>query len=360
LLNGAEEEAMRNTVGPLLAAAGATYLLRTLVRRARCLDLPGTTVLITGGSRGLGLLLAREFGRQGARVAVCARDPAELQRAGADLGARGITALAVPCDVSERGEVRAMVDTVVRELGTIDILVNNAGIIQVGPLETMTADDFEAAMAANFWGAVHTTLAALPVLRAAGRGRIVNIASIGGKISVPHLLPYSSSKFALVGFSEGLRAELARAGILVTTVCPGLMRTGSPRNASFKGRHRAEYAWFAISDSLPGLSIDAERAARRIVDACRAGSPEVILSLPAHVIMRAHGLLPGVTLEALALAGRLLPRAGGIGTRAARGWESESAAAPSWLTRLGDKAARLHNQIPGSPTQDVSRSAVSG
>ena len=238
--------------------------------------------------------------------------------------------------------------------------MNNAGVIQVGPLETMTVEDFEASMATNFWGAVYTTLAALPVLRAAGRARIVNIASIGGKISVPHLLPYSASKFALVGFSEGLRAELAPTGILVTTVCPGLMRTGSARNASFKGRHRAEYAWFAISDALPGLSIDAERAARRIVAACRAGSPEVILSLPAQVIARAHGLLPGVTVEALALAARLLPGAGGIGTRAARGWESESAAAPSWLTRLGDEAARRHNQIPDAPERGVSRSSVPG
>ena len=351
---------MKNTVGPLLAAAGATWLLRTLVRRARGLELHGATVLITGGSRGLGLLLAREFGRHGARVAICARDPAELQRASADLGALGITAVTVPCDVSDRGEVHAMVDTVVRELGTIDILVNNAGVIQVGPLETMTVEDFEASMATNFWGAVYTTLAALPVLRAAGRARIVNIASIGGKISVPHLLPYSASKFALVAFSEGLRAELASTGVLVTTVCPGLMRTGSPRNASFKGRHRAEYAWFAISGALPGLSIDAERAARRIVAACRAGAPEVILSLPAQVIARAHGLLPGVMTEALALAARLLPGAGGIGTRAVRGWESESAAAPSWLTRLGDEAARRHNQIPDAQERGVSRSSVPG
>ena len=75
---------------------------------------------------------------------------------------------------------------------------------------------------------------------------------------MPHLLPYSASKFALVGFSEGLRAELAKDGIRVTTVCPGLMRTGSPPNAAFKGRHREEYAWFALSDALPILSISAE------------------------------------------------------------------------------------------------------
>jgi NAD(P)-dependent dehydrogenase (short-subunit alcohol dehydrogenase family) len=266
-----------------------------------------------------------------------------------------MTTVALPCDVTDRRQVDAMVQAAAREIGTIDVLVNNAGVIQVGPIATMTVEDFEASMATNFWGAVYTTLATLPMMHAAGRGRIVNIGSIGGKISVPHLLPYSASKFALVGFSEGLRAELAPTGILVTTVCPGLMRTGSPRNADFKGKHRAEYAWFAISDSLPGLSLDAERAARHIVEACRVGDPEVILSLPAQAAARVHGLLPGLTSEALTVAARLLPRAGGIGTRIARGWQSESMAAPSWLTSLGDEAARRHNQIPGPQDRDVAR-----
>ena len=344
-----------SALGPMLAVAGAGWLLRNLMLRARRLELRDAAVLITGGSRGLGLVLAREFGRHGASVAICARDPAELERARADLHARGITVVALPCDVTDRRQVDAMVATAARELGTIDVLVNNAGVIQVGPLATMAVEDFETAMATNFWGAVYTTLAALPVMHVADRGRIVNIGSIGGKISVPHLLPYSASKFALVGFSEGLRAELATSGILVTTVCPGLMRTGSPRNADFKGRHRAEYAWFAISDSLPGLSLDAERAARQIVEACRAGRAEVILSLPAQVAARVQGLLPGLTGEAVAVAARLLPRAGGIGRRIARGSESESIAAPSLLTSLGDEAARRHNEIPGPQERDARR-----
>jgi NAD(P)-dependent dehydrogenase (short-subunit alcohol dehydrogenase family) len=336
------------------------WLLRTLVRQARHLDLRGSAVLITGGSRGLGLILAREFGRHGARVAVCARAADELERAREDLEGRGIPTTAILCDVSARDQVEEMVGIVARELGGIDVLVNNAGIIQVGPLPTMTLEDFETAMATNFWSAVYTTLAALPLMRAGGRGRIVNISSIGGKISVPHLLPYSAAKFALAGFSEGLRAELAPEGILVTTVCPGLMRTGSPRNASFKGQHRAEYAWFSISGSLPLLSIDADRAARQIVAACRAGAPEVILSLPAQVATRVHGLLPGLTSEVLALVARLLPKAGGIGTRSAKGWESESGASPSWLTSLGEKAARRHNQVSGAAEPGASRTRAIG
>jgi hypothetical protein len=182
-------------------------------------------------------------------------------------------------------------------------------------------------------------------MRRRGEGRIVNITSIGGKISVPHLLPYSASKFALVGFSEGLRAELARDGVVVTTVCPGLMRTGSPRHALFKGRHRAEYAWFSLSDASRLSSISAEGAARRIVAACTRGEAEAILSPQAKAAALFHGLFPGVTADILAVVNRLLPGPGGIGTAAARGRESQSALSPSWLTALGDEAAARNNEI---------------
>src|SRR5262249_29078614 len=143
--------------------------------------------------------------------------------------------------------------------------VNNAGIIQVGPMETMTLADYQEAMRVHYWGPLYTALAVLPQMKQRRAGRIVNITSIGGKVAVPHLLPYVGSKFALVGLSEGLRAELMKDGILVTTVVPGLMRTGSPRNAFFKGQNEAEYAWFKIGDSIPVLTTSAERAARRIV-----------------------------------------------------------------------------------------------
>jgi NAD(P)-dependent dehydrogenase (short-subunit alcohol dehydrogenase family) len=334
-------------VGWLAGAGVAALAARAIARRARLVDLAGARVLVTGGSRGLGLVLAREFGRHGARVAVCARDAEALDRARLDLEARGIPALAVPCDLTDRDQVSRMVSEVEAGLGGIDVLVNNAGIIQVGPLDSMTLEDFEAAMATNFWSAVHMAFAVLPIMRRQGGGRIVNVASIGGKISVPHLLPYSASKFALVGFSEGLRSEAGRDGIVVTTVCPGLMRTGSPRNAIFKGRHRAEYAWFAISDSLPGLTMSAERAARKIVEACRAGDAHVVLTHAAQVGDLAHALAPGLTATVLDLVNRVLPAPGGIGTRAARGAESESAVAPSVLTTLGDAAARRNNEMAG-------------
>lgn len=327
------------------ALAAGSLLVRTIARRARHLDLTGRAVLVTGGSRGLGLELAREFGARRARVAICARETAALERARADLSARGVETLAVAADVGDSGQVGALVRDVVERFGRLDVLVNNAGIIQVGPMETMTLSDYEEAMRSMFWAAVYTTRAALPHMRAQGGGRIVNIASIGAKISVPHLLPYSAAKFALAGFSEGLRAELARHRVHVVTVFPGLMRTGSPLHATFKGRHRAEYAWFAIADALPGLSMDASRAARRIVGACVTGEPHVVLSAPAKAAALARGLLPGLTIEALALANRLLPRPDGIGAGRATGLQSRLRWVPSFLTRLGDRAARRHNQV---------------
>lgn len=335
------------------AGVGAVLAGRAVVRRMRHLDLRGKTALITGGSRGLGLVLARQLAAAGARLAVCARDPAELERARADLMRRGAVVHAIPCDVTDRAQVEAMVQEVRERLGPIDVLINNAGVIEVGPMELMNFADYDEAMRTHFWGPLHTTLAVLPDMRRRRAGRIVNISSIGGKISVPHLLPYDASKFALTGFSEGLRAELLKDGILVTTVCPGLMRTGSPPNADFKGKHRAEYAWFTLGDALPLISMSAERAARQIIAACRRGDAEVVLSLPAKAAAKFHGLFPGLTADLLGLVNRLLPGPGGIGEERAKGKESGSMLTPSPLTALSDRASRRNNELPqqaASPT----------
>jgi NAD(P)-dependent dehydrogenase (short-subunit alcohol dehydrogenase family) len=329
--------------GRWVALAAAGLAAGAVVHRARAYDLNGRVVLVTGGSRGLGLALARELLRAGARVAICARDADTLERARRDLAARGGEVVAIPCDVTDRHRVEALVADVAARLGPVDVLVNNAGTITVGPVETMSLEDFEDAMRANFWACVHTIFAVLPEMRARGAGRIVNVTSIGGKVSIPHLLPYSASKFALVGLSEGLRAELSKDGIRVTTVVPGLMRTGSPRHALFKGRHRAEHGWFSIADALPGLSMDAERAARQIVAALRRGRAEVVLSIPARAGRLVAQIWPGLTADALGLATRLLPSDGVRDRRP--GWASASSLSPSWLTRLGDRAGRRLNQV---------------
>lgn len=285
---------------------GAALAIREMVRRSREANIRGEVALITGSSRGLGFLLARELAREGCRLVICARDEGELDRAATDLRLRGAEVLPVPCDVTRREEVARLVERARERFGQIDILVNNAGTIQVGPVENMTIADFEEAMNVMFWGVLYPTIEILPGMYESG-GRIVNITSIGGKVSVPHLIPYNCAKFAAVALSEGLRAELAKNRIHVLTVVPGLMRTGSYLNAFFKGQQENEFRWFGPSASIPLISMDATRAARQIVRAMKRSEAEKILSFPAALLARFHGLFPGLTTEILSLVARLLP-----------------------------------------------------
>ena len=344
---------MRSTTALGFAAGfGAMSLAAaSVLRSARAIQLAGRTVVIVGGSRGLGLVMAREFAAEGAHVVLAARDEDELARALEDLNGRGFDASAIACDITERSQIERAVERIVADRGTIDVLVNNAGVIQVGPMAHMTVADFELAMATHFWGPLHTILAALPHMRRAGSRRIVNISSIGGKIAVPHLLPYSASKFALTGLSEGLRSELASEGFRVTTVCPGLMRTGSTYNAEFKGQHRREFAWFHLADSIPGLSVSAQRAARRIVDAARHGDAEVVISAPARLAVLLNGVSPALMASALVAGAKVLPAEdenGGVEARS--GWQSVSESVPSAFTSLADRATLENNEVP-SPSQ---------
>jgi NAD(P)-dependent dehydrogenase (short-subunit alcohol dehydrogenase family) len=337
----------------LLLGAGITWgvyqFLQAAVRQARSFSYEHKVAVITGGSRGLGLVLARQLIAHGAKVAICARTAADIDTAVRELRSSGADVLGQVCDVRDRGQVQALMNSVLRRWGRIDLLFNVAGIMQVGPLDAMTIEDFHEAMDINCWGALHTTLAVLPTMREQQWGRIVNVASIGGKRAVPHMIPYDTSKFALVGLSTGLRTELAKDGILVTTVCPSLMRTGSPRNATFKGKHRQEYAWFSVGGSAPLAAVAADEAARQILLACQRGDGEVYIANPLSPIVLAAEFVPGLTNEILALINRVLPSMGGIGQQAAYGYESESSVSPSLLTALGDAAARENNEMRRRP-----------
>jgi NAD(P)-dependent dehydrogenase (short-subunit alcohol dehydrogenase family) len=335
----------------LAAALGVGAWLGRRLTGPRGYSFRDRSVVITGGSRGLGLELARLFAAEGASLALLARDEAALERARRDVEQPGIDVLPVGCDVADRGQVEQALARVVDHFGRLDVLVNNAGVIQVGPMEHMTLDDYESAMAVHFRGPLQTMLAAIPYMRRQHGGRIVNISSIGGKIPVPHLAPYVASKFALVGLSSTLRTELAKDGIYVTTVCPGLMRTGSPINASIKGQHEKEFAWFALGDALPGLSMDATRAARQVLDACRAGRAEVILTLQARVAVALYGLMPDTFVQLASGANRLLPAPSGPeGDEARLGRDSTSPSVPSMLTALSDRAAARNNELPRPAT----------
>jgi NAD(P)-dependent dehydrogenase (short-subunit alcohol dehydrogenase family) len=291
------------------------------------------------------LVLAREFASRGARVAVCARSHRELDRVRDEFANAGHPLLAEACDIGVRAEVARVVESVRQQLGEIDILVNNAGTIIVGPAENQDTEAFEDAMQTNFWGPHYAISAVVDGMKNRRFGRIVNITSIGGKLAFPHLLPYTASKFALVGYSEGLRAELARHNILVTTVCPGLMRTGSPRNADFAGQSDKEYAWFTISGSLPIATISAKTAARRIINACVHGDSEIHLGITAKLGALVQGCAPGATAELLSLVNRFMPQ--GLPGRPTRqkGADSESEATQTLATQLTREAEAANNQL---------------
>src|SRR2546425_3386928 len=332
----------------LTALGVGVMLLARAWRHRRAYDFAGRVGVITGGSRGRGLIMARELAKEGAKLVLVARHEDELERAADDLRSRQPSAevLTIVADVRRRHDAEQSVAQAIERFGRVDVLVNNAGIIQVGPLDHMKLSDYEDAMNTHFWGPLYMVLAAGPHMRRRGEGRIVNISSIGGKISVPHLVPYCASKFALTGLSDGLRAELIREGIVVTTVCPGLMRTGSAVNAMFKGKRPQEYAWFAISDSLPLASIDADRAARQIIAACRRGDAELIITLQAKLAVLAHDLAPELFADAMALMNRILPSpTTPDGYQARPGRESESRWAPSPLTAPTYEAAHDNNEL---------------
>ena len=341
---------MKRREGAMWALAGgvAAGLLaaRTAIRNRHAISFDGRVVVITGGSRGLGLVMARQLVREGARVCLLARDTEELERASRQFP-HDAEILTIRCDVRRRADVRHAMDRVLERWPAIDVLINNAGVIQVGPLEHMTAEDFENAMATHFWGPLHLMYECVPAMRRRGFGRIVNITSIGGRVAVPHLTPYCASKFALVGLSDGVRSELAQHGIRVTTVTPGLMRTGSPLNAEFKGQHQLEYTWFALSDSMPGVTISAERAARQIIEACRYGDPELTITLLAQVAARVNQLAPATIGRIMALTNRLLPEPTGdaAGDRRHRGRDSQTALTDSVATILTHRAALANNEL---------------
>jgi len=301
-------------------------------------------VLISGGSRGLGLVLARHICEQHGKVVLIARDREELARAKADLAVRGGKVLTVECDLLDRAQIHAAVRTAIDRLGKIDILINNAGIIEVGPLDHMNREDFDRAMQLHFWAPYELVSQIVPEMRLWGGGRIVNISSIGGKIGVPHLAPYGASKFALPGFSDAIRAELARDNIHVTTVAPGLMRTGSHVNAQFKGKHDAEFAWFSVSAGAPLISMDADRAARKILAACRRGQPSLTLTFAARGAIVGNALFPNLTGYLMKFINRFLPDTAGENGSQSRVGSELPRRTPNWMMRLADRATKKNNE----------------
>ena len=331
----------------LPACAAALSAGAYLISRAPRRSIAGRVALITGGSRGLGLELARTLARRGCRLILVARNPEELSKVAEELKLRGAEVKTISCDLRNPGEISGMVETARTAFGPIDILINSAGEITVGPIDTFDETEFVRAMDLMFWAGVRTTLALLPEMSASGDADIVNITSIGGKIAVPHLLPYVAAKFAMTGFSEGLQSELRGRGVHVLTVTPGLMRTGGHLNAEFTGDQVKEYRWFALGATMPGVSINVSRAAAQIADALVRRKREIALTVSARAGASFYGAFPGAALKALELADQwILPESNAQRTHK-KGHQLQNAQPATFkaLTHLGFKAAESQNQL---------------
>lgn len=327
----------------IAAGIGAYMLASSIYRELTRYKLEGKVVLITGGSRGLGLTLARTLAQRGARLAICARSEEALAAAKRELEELGAEVTTHALDLTDRLKVEEMIGRVITHYGKLDVLINNAGIVQIGPQDSMEIEDFEDAMKIHFWAPLYTMLSVVPHFRETGGGRVVNITSIGGKISVPHLLPYTVSKFALVGLSEGMNIELKKDKIVVTTVVPNLIKTGSPRNAIVKGDHEAEYAWFKNSGSSP-LAQEADEAADEIIKALEYGASEAILTNTARFMVLLKSIAPGWVSTLLTIANKVLPDNVPGGNVGKKGYESESELSQTVMAAVSDRMAVKNNE----------------
>ena len=320
---------------------GAAALGIAIASRRERYDFENKVVLITGGSRGLGLVLARQLAERGALIGLLARDALELARARQTIATQSLVQI-LPADVTAPSQVEQAVNTLVRRFGRIDIVINNAGQILSAPFEDTTDADFNSLLDVHFWGTLHVTRAALPYLPRNGDARIVNICSIGSRIPVPHLSAYCASKFAQAGLSSVMAEELRGKRIRVTTVMPGLMRTGSHRQAWFKGDQPAEYNSFALVGGLPGTSMGAERAARTILRAAGRGDGEAIVPFTVRQIAKAAALMPNTTIDIMAATNRVLP--GPQSKFAIQGRHVGLNPAVEKVIALSERAARRNNE----------------
>lgn len=327
-----------------LLAAGLTVFFKVL-RGRQAVDFRGRVVAITGGSRGLGLNLARQLASQGAKVALIARDGAELERAREEIVALGAECLCVKADLRVQSEAEAAIDRVAAHFGHLDGLINNAGVMQIGPIEHMTQADFEDAMAVNFWAGLWCARAAVPHLKATGNGRIANIVSVGGQVAPPHMAPYIASKFAMKGFSDALRNEVVKDGILVSTICPGAIRSGSHVQIRYKGQHAKEYRILKMATAFPLGAIEVDSAARLILDAMKKGTPQLTFPYPVYLATIGYAAFPNLAALIAGTLGRLAPPPTDEGGDIAiPGHDLEGLVPPSKLTQLADRAVVANNE----------------
>jgi len=234
-------------------------------------ELQGTTAVVTGASRGIGVYIARALADEGVNLSLAARSAAELEQVRVEMEGRGVRAIATVCDVADAADRANLLERTERELGPIDILVNNAGIERMKRFEDSTEADFTETLAINLEAPIMLTRAVVPGMRDRGRGHVVNIASAAGKAGSAYATSYCASKHGLVGFTHALRAEYEHSPIGFSVVCPGLVT-----DAGMYDR------WAQQGVKVPRLagSSKPEKVASVTIDCIRKDKAEVLVNTP--------------------------------------------------------------------------------
>jgi short-subunit dehydrogenase len=245
-------------------------------------SLAGARVILTGASSGIGHALALRLAQQGASLVLASRNAERLDALAGTVRAQGGAVTPVPTDAADPAQRARLIEQALAALGGIDVLVNNAGVGALGFFENATEERLRRIMEVNFFAAAELTRLALPHLRRGREPMIVNVASVLGRRAIPGMAEYCASKFALVGWSEGLRAELARLGIHVLVVCPGAIETEFDAHMIERAANRR---WRP-------RRMSADRCARQIVAAMRRRKNEVVITWSAKLLLWANRLAP--------------------------------------------------------------------
>lgn len=253
-------------------------------------------ILITGASQGIGRATALLFARQGYDLVLAARQSDRLQAVAQEVQNLGQSAIAIPTDVKDAQQVQAMVAKALEHYSAIDVLVNNAGIYISGPVEAFSLEDWHQAIDTNLWGYIHTIHALLPHLLTRGTGTIINVSSIGGKVPLPYLVPYTTTKFAVTGLTEALHSELKPKGIHVGGIYPSIIKSDFLERAILRGKDQqdAQGRLDQLNQVLSAPVVEKpEDVANAIWEAVRQQKEEVLVG-SANVSKAAYGVFPGL------------------------------------------------------------------
>lgn len=261
-------------------------------------------VLITGGSQGAGKATALRFAEQGWDVTIAAREGDRLNKVAEQIRSLGQKALAVPTDVGNAEAVNALIASSLETFGKIDALVNNAGICLTGPMVNTSLEDWRQIIDTNLWGYIYTIQAALPAMLEQGKGSIVNVGSFGGKMPLPNMTAYCTSKYAITGLTETLRLELSSKGIHIGIVQPGVIDSNFMERAMFRGGdgteadERRDQMNKTLTSGLASKPEDIAAAVWRMVE---KKQDETVVG-PVAVATGLNRLFPGLTQWALSQA----------------------------------------------------------